>query len=63
MTKKKLIFTHEINPSYMAHIQAILPEWELIMGRDISSWEPHIKGTEIIAGWKNDFESSFLNQE
>jgi phosphoglycerate dehydrogenase-like enzyme len=52
MQKRKMVITHNIDSLYYTQIQEIIPEWELIVGKDQSVWEDHLIDAEIIAGWK-----------
>jgi phosphoglycerate dehydrogenase-like enzyme len=54
MSKRKLIITHHIDQSYCEKVQALVPEWELIVGKDRDVWGPHVQDAEVIAGWKKE---------
>ena len=60
---KKMVITRNIEPHYREQIQAIIPDWELIAGKDKHIWQDHAKDAEIIAGWKNGLEEYCLTSE
>ncbi|WML28165.1 D-2-hydroxyacid dehydrogenase [Neobacillus sp. OS1-33] len=60
---KKMVITRNIEPHYREQIQAIIPDWELIAGKDKHIWQDHAKDAEIIAGWKNGLEEYCLTPE
>lgn len=63
MTKRKLIITHNIEQIYCDKVKALLPDWEVIVGKDRAVWEPHVKDAEIIAGWKKDMTPLISEQD
>src|SRR6476469_7820633 len=60
MQKRKLVITHEIDQNHIEQISALIPEWELIVGKDKELWQKHIKDAEIIAGWKKGLKDDCL---
>ena len=60
---KKMVITRNIEPHYREQIQALIPDWELIAGKDKHIWQDHVKDAEIIAGWKNGLEEYCLTHE
>ncbi|MDT8859819.1 D-2-hydroxyacid dehydrogenase [Alkalihalobacillus sp. MEB130] len=62
MTKRKLIVTQNLDDVYTKQIKAILPDWELIIGRDRSIWENHLNDAEIIAGWKKEMKDVLFQE-
>lgn len=54
MGKRKLIITQNLDEKLINSIEEIVPEWELIVGKDQSIWQEHLSDAEIIAGWKKD---------
>lgn len=60
---KKMVITRTIEPQYREQIQAIIPDWELIVSKDKNIWQDHVKDAEIIAGWKNGLEEYCLTPE
>ncbi|MCL7748215.1 D-2-hydroxyacid dehydrogenase [Halalkalibacter alkaliphilus] len=63
MTKRKLVITQNIEDNYVQQLNVILPEWEVIVGRDRSIWEEHIKDAEIIAGWKAEMKDLLFRED
>lgn len=63
MTKRKLIITHTIDQAHYESIQEIIPDWEIIMGKERSVWEDHVQDAEIIAGWKKGMAQQCLQEQ
>jgi phosphoglycerate dehydrogenase-like enzyme len=63
MNKRKLVITQTVEQTYMEQIKTIIPDWELIAGKDREIWENHIKDAEVIAGWKKGMEKECLQQD
>ena len=57
---RKMVITRNIDQDYIPQIQAIIPDWELIVGKDKNIWQKHVKDAEIIAGWNNGLEEYCL---
>lgn len=60
--KRKLVITHTITENDLKNIKEIIPEWEIIAGKDRAVWENHLKDAEIIAGWKKGIEKDCLEE-
>jgi phosphoglycerate dehydrogenase-like enzyme len=58
---KKMVITRNIDQDYITQIQAIVPDWELVVGKDKNVWQGHIKDAEIIAGWNSGLEEYCLD--
>lgn len=54
--KRKLIVTQNINDHLSKQIQEVVPEWEVIVGRESEVWGQHLTEAEIIAGWKKELK-------
>ncbi|WP_026695139.1 D-2-hydroxyacid dehydrogenase [Peribacillus kribbensis] len=52
MSVRKLIIAQNLEHTYVERIRAVIPEWEVIVGRDREVWLDHISEAEVIAGWK-----------
>lgn len=63
MEKRKMVITHNIDGNYIEQIKKIIPNWELIVGKDKEIWEGHLKDAEIIAGWKRSLQEYCLHPE
>ncbi|KON85586.1 2-hydroxyacid dehydrogenase [Sporosarcina globispora] len=60
MTKRTCIITHDLEPSQLEKIKEIIPDWELIAGKDPANWLNGMKEAEIIAGWKKEIKEMVL---
>ncbi|WP_456272728.1 D-2-hydroxyacid dehydrogenase [Bacillus sp. AK031] len=58
----KLIVAQNLEENQIADIKRIIPEWEVVTGRDPEQWESHLESAEIIAGWKKSMETVLHNQ-
>jgi phosphoglycerate dehydrogenase-like enzyme len=63
MKKRKLIVTQDLDAELVSQIKDIVPDWELLIGKDKGLWESHLKTAEIIAGWKKEIIHSCLNED
>ncbi|WML42900.1 D-2-hydroxyacid dehydrogenase [Neobacillus sp. PS3-40] len=63
MTKRKLVIPQNIVPDFIAQIKEVIPDWEVIVGKDPTIWKEHLMDAEIIAGWKKGFEQYCLGPE
>lgn len=52
MVKRKLVIAHDIKAQNRNQIRAVIPDWEIIAGKDKEIWLDHLKDAEIIAGWR-----------
>ncbi|WP_010677839.1 D-2-hydroxyacid dehydrogenase [Bacillus timonensis] len=50
----KLVITQDIEESHLDQIKTIVPNWEIVAGRDPSIWLEHLKDAEVIVGWKKE---------
>lgn len=63
MQKRKLVIPQNLVPDLVSKIKEIIPDWEIIDGKDPSIWQEHLKNAEIILGWKKNFEPFCLAPE
>ncbi|USK39372.1 D-2-hydroxyacid dehydrogenase [Cytobacillus firmus] len=61
MNKRTCIITHDLEPSQLKKINEIIPDWELISGKDLANWQNEIKKAEVIAGWKKELKEMVLD--
>ncbi|MEH7095442.1 D-2-hydroxyacid dehydrogenase [Neobacillus vireti] len=54
MSKRKIVITQNLKPEYIAKIKKIIPDWDVIAGKDPSIWKEHAKDAEVIAGWRKE---------
>ncbi|WP_370224516.1 D-2-hydroxyacid dehydrogenase [Cytobacillus sp.] len=60
MSKRTCIVTHDLEPSQIDKIKEVIPDWELISGKDPANWYNEMKEAEVIAGWKKDLKEMVL---
>ncbi|ARK29506.1 D-2-hydroxyacid dehydrogenase [Halalkalibacter krulwichiae] len=56
MVNKKLVITQNLSETLSKQISNVIPDWELIIGRDKEIWHQHILDADVIAGWKKDMK-------
>lgn len=56
MRKRTLVVTHNLEAGLLEQIKAVIPDWQVISGKDKEVWQNYIKDAEIIAGWKKGLE-------
>jgi len=54
MNKRKIVITQNLKPEYIEKIKNIVPDWDVIVGKEPTVWKQHAKDAEIIAGWTNE---------
>ncbi|MEH7124620.1 D-2-hydroxyacid dehydrogenase [Bacillus sp. JJ1532] len=63
MEKRKLIVTQNLSEDLVEAIKEVIPDWELIVGKDNTVWQDHIQEAEIIAGWKKELTEHVLSHD
>ncbi|MFS0862937.1 D-2-hydroxyacid dehydrogenase [Fredinandcohnia sp. 179-A 10B2 NHS] len=56
----KLVITQNIEPSQLTNIKKVVPDWEVIAGRDSSVWLDHLQNAEVVVGWKKEISEKCL---
>lgn len=56
MLKRKLIIARNIEQNLYEKVKEVIPDWEIILGRDHSIWQDHIQEAEVIAGWNKEMK-------
>lgn len=60
---RKLVITQNIDQMYTDKIKEIIPDWEIVVGKDSSVWLDHLRDAEIIAGWKKEIKEYCIDQD
>lgn len=60
MHKKKMVITNSLDDYLIKQIKEIIPDWNIIVGKDRDIWQEHLQDAEIIAGWKKGIEEVCL---
>ena len=58
-----MVITHKIDSLHLSQIQEIIPDWELIAGKERAVWQEHLHDAEIIAGWKKGLAEYCLSPD
>ncbi|MCC3358468.1 D-2-hydroxyacid dehydrogenase [Bacillus sp. REN16] len=59
----KLVITQDIEKLHLEQIKAIVPNWEIVAGRDSSVWLEHLHDAEVIVGWKKEIAEQSIFTE
>ncbi|MGE7603627.1 D-2-hydroxyacid dehydrogenase [Peribacillus sp. NPDC097675] len=54
MTHQKIIIAQNLNKQLLEKVQVLIPDWNIITGKDPAIWRNHIHDAEIIVGWKTE---------
>ena len=60
MENRKIVITQNLEQNLIAQIKEIIPDWNIIIGKDRDIWQEHLHDAEIIAGWKKGIEEYCL---
>ncbi|HYK74296.1 MAG TPA: D-2-hydroxyacid dehydrogenase [Pseudoneobacillus sp.] len=63
MQPRKLIITQNLEEHLIKSLESVATGWELIIGKESSVWEDHLKDAEIIAGWKKEITELGLQED
>ncbi|WP_034743960.1 D-2-hydroxyacid dehydrogenase [Halalkalibacter wakoensis] len=63
MNQRKLVITQNLESPFKERLHSILPDWEIVFGRDRSIWNDHISDAEVIAGWKKEMTDLLLQNK
>ena len=63
MKVRKLVITHTVEQKHIEQIKTIIPDWDVITGKDKEIWEGHLKDAEVIAGWRKSVEKECLQND
>src|SRR4051812_40875387 len=61
MDKRKIVITHNLDQNLINQIKEVIPDWNIIIGKDEDIWQEHLHDAEIIAGWKKGIEEVCLS--
>ncbi|RNA66675.1 D-2-hydroxyacid dehydrogenase [Alteribacter keqinensis] len=63
MTRRKLVITHTIDHDHAEKVKSLVPDWDVIIGKEKKTWKPHLKDAEVIAGWKPEMNNVVAEPE
>lgn len=63
MSTRKIVITQDIDQKYYHQIQEMIPDWEIIIGKEKKVWEAHLQDAEIIAGWKKEVKEHSIDKD
>ncbi|MBM7094868.1 D-2-hydroxyacid dehydrogenase [Bacillus sp. H-16] len=63
MTRRKLVITHTIDHAHAEKVKSLVPDWDVIIGKEKETWKPHLKDAEVIAGWKPEMNNIVAEPE
>ncbi|WP_102272910.1 D-2-hydroxyacid dehydrogenase [Cytobacillus massiliigabonensis] len=56
MQNRKLVITQNLSQGLIEKIKEIIPNWELVIGKEKSIWSDHLNEAEVIVSWKKEME-------
>lgn len=62
MQNRKLVITQNLGQGLIEKIKEIIPDWELVIGKERSIWSDHLNEAEIIVSWKKEMEEMISAQ-
>jgi phosphoglycerate dehydrogenase-like enzyme len=57
MTKRKMVIAKNLHIDLVQQIKDIVPDWELVIGKDKEVWGPHLHEAEVIVGYQLPLET------
>jgi phosphoglycerate dehydrogenase-like enzyme len=63
MHTRKLVITQNIHQNQLDQLKEMIPNWEIIAGKDKEVWEEHLQSAEVIAGWKKEMKEKCLQTD
>lgn len=63
MHKRKLIITQTIEQRHLDQIKEMVPDWELVAGKEKEIWQDQLAEAEIIVGWRKLMEDYCFSAE
>ncbi|WP_077620582.1 D-2-hydroxyacid dehydrogenase [Bacillus sinesaloumensis] len=59
----KLVITQDIDNEHLEQLKTIVPNWEIVAGRDSSIWLEHLNDAEVIVGWKKEIAERCISTD
>lgn len=56
VAKRKMVITKDLNQDLLDQIKCVVPDWEIIAGKDKEIWKPHVNEAEVTLGYKLEIE-------
>ena len=56
MAKRKMVITKDLNQDILDHIKRVVPDWDIIAGKDQEIWRPHVNEAEVTLGYKLELD-------
>jgi phosphoglycerate dehydrogenase-like enzyme len=63
MTNRKLVITQNIDHCLIEKIKSIIPDWELVIGKEKSIWSKHLLEAEVIVSWKKEMREMISSDQ
>ena len=63
MPNRKIVITQNIDQTHFNQIKELIPNWDVIVGKDKTIWKEHLKDAEIIAGWKKEVDEYSIKRD
>jgi phosphoglycerate dehydrogenase-like enzyme len=56
MAKRKMVITKDLNQDILDQIKRVVPDWDIIAGKDQEIWRPHVNEAEVTLGYKLELD-------
>jgi phosphoglycerate dehydrogenase-like enzyme len=56
MAKRKMVITKDLNQDILDQIKRVVPDWDIIAGKDQEIWGPHVNEAEVTLGYKLELD-------
>lgn len=56
VAKRKMVITKDLNQDLLDQIKRVVPDWDIIAGKDKETWGPHVNEAEVTLGYKLELE-------
>jgi len=56
MAKRKMVITKDLNQDIFDQIKRVVPDWDIIAGKDQEIWRPHVNEAEVTLGYKLELD-------
>jgi phosphoglycerate dehydrogenase-like enzyme len=58
-----MVFVVKLTEENVERVRRVVPDWEIIQGKDSDVWLPHLREAEIVIGWNQHVLKECLSQE
>ena len=56
VVKRKMVITKDLHQDLIDQIKQVVPDWDIVAGKDKEIWGPHVNEAEVTLGYKLELE-------